>query len=86
MECPDLDDPNNGEISYDSAQSVGSVATYSCSYGYYLVGPSTRTCQQDGTWTGIQTDYKCECKSRQIILQVDYYPPEITRYMVDYLL
>ena len=29
-----------------------SVITYSCDYGYILIGVQTRTCQEDGRWSG----------------------------------
>ena len=32
---------------------LNSVATYSCNTGYTLTGDATRTCQGDGTWSGI---------------------------------
>ena len=30
----------------------GTVATYTCNNGFELFGDVTRTCQNDGTWTG----------------------------------
>lgn len=34
-----------------STYSVGEKVSYSCSYGYELVGEEIRTCQSDGTWS-----------------------------------
>ena len=33
---------------------VGTIATYSCSPGYQLVGGSVRTCVQGGMWNGTE--------------------------------
>ena len=38
----------------------GSVATYTCDTGYNLNGDDTRTCQADGTWSGVEPT--CESK------------------------
>ena len=32
--------------------SIGSTATYTCDSGYFIVGENTRTCQEDGSWSG----------------------------------
>lgn len=54
--CSALPSIANGSISYPSSQNWGSVATYSCSPGYTLVGGNTtRTCggvSNPGTWSG----------------------------------
>ena len=31
----------------------GGVATYSCDFGFFLVGDRTRSCGSDGTWSGM---------------------------------
>ncbi|XP_019638158.1 PREDICTED: fibrillin-1-like, partial [Branchiostoma belcheri] len=46
QECPTLNAPPNGAVSGDN------VLTFTCNTGYNLVGPSTLTCQRDGTWSG----------------------------------
>ncbi|KAI8482553.1 hypothetical protein Bbelb_397010, partial [Branchiostoma belcheri] len=46
QECPTLNAPPNGAVSGDN------VLTFTCNTGYNLVGPSTLTCQGDGTWSG----------------------------------
>jgi CUB/sushi domain-containing protein len=33
--------------------TYGSTATYTCNLGYSMTGAKTRTCQADGTWSGI---------------------------------
>ena len=50
--CSNLPNPNNGQVTFSSGVVVGSRATYTCNTGYFIVGESTRTCQQDGTWSG----------------------------------
>ena len=49
-ECPDLDNPDNGRVDYETQE--GSTVTYTCNTGYQLDVASTRTCQSDGTWSG----------------------------------
>ena len=39
---------------------MGTIATYSCSPGYQLVGGSLRACGPSGTWNGTQPS--CEGK------------------------
>ena len=64
--CSDLPETNNGTISYTPPRGVfstlpagqrytGTIATYSCSPGYQLVGGSSlRACGPDGMWNGTQ--------------------------------
>ncbi|XP_019633411.1 PREDICTED: uncharacterized protein LOC109476834 [Branchiostoma belcheri] len=48
-QCPLPTDPVNGAI---SGFYYGEMVTFTCNTGYSLVGPSTLTCQIDGTWDG----------------------------------
>ena len=36
----------------ETPPTVGAEATYACNMGYVLEGNSTRTCDDNGTWTG----------------------------------
>ncbi|XP_035694916.1 sushi, von Willebrand factor type A, EGF and pentraxin domain-containing protein 1-like [Branchiostoma floridae] len=49
--CRSPDPPINGVVSHQS-NGYGARATYSCKPGYELVGERTRTCGDDGYWTG----------------------------------
>ena len=51
VDCGGLD-IINGYISYSTGTTYNSVATYSCDTGYELQGGQTRTCQNNGTWSG----------------------------------
>ena len=50
--CPELDDPNNGKVNW-TGLSPGDIATYMCDDDFKLNGEATRTCQDDGTWSGM---------------------------------
>ena len=57
MFCPELLDPLNGEVAYDTI--YGAIATYSCDTGYGLSeGDGMQTCGAGGssamgTWEGV---------------------------------
>jgi sulfatase modifying factor 1 len=50
--CPDLSDPDNGTVAWDSPIEGGTSATYRCNLGYVIGGSDTRFCRSDGTWSG----------------------------------
>lgn len=54
--CSDVDQLNNGVITYSSGSQsrrpFNSTANYACELGYNLVGQAMRTCQGDGSWSG----------------------------------
>ncbi|XP_019863662.1 PREDICTED: CUB and sushi domain-containing protein 1-like isoform X3 [Amphimedon queenslandica] len=52
IDCGDLSDIANGEVSIAPDTMLGSNATYSCNDGYTLQGDSVRTCQASGQWSG----------------------------------
>ena len=51
VDCGNLANPTNGEVDL-TGTIVDSTATYSCDDGFTLQGQSTRTCQDDGQWSG----------------------------------
>ena len=54
--CPSLNAPDNGMISCplgdDNVPSYEDTCTYTCNTGYKLTNSNTRTCQNDGSWSG----------------------------------
>ena len=62
MDCGSLSDPTNGQVNFTTT-TEGSVANYTCDTGYDLVGDTTRTCQNDGQWSGSEPT----CQSKFVI-------------------
>ena len=54
--CKYLEDPDYGKVEHGGTHP-GAKATYSCDYGYKLVGNRVRRCQKNGYWSG--RDPKC---------------------------
>ena len=52
VDCGNLTNPANGQVTHTAGTTFGQTATYSCNTGYNLVGDSTRTCQATGNWSG----------------------------------
>ena len=52
INCSNLLDPVNGQVSHTAGTTVGQTANYTCDPGYNLVGGGTRTCQATGVWSG----------------------------------
>ncbi|XP_039594736.1 fibulin-7 [Polypterus senegalus] len=50
--CPSLEAPQNG-VKYGSKNFVDHEIHFFCNQGYKLIGPSTRVCQENGSWTGV---------------------------------
>ena len=54
--CPSLTHPNNGMIDCslgdNNTPNPGETCSFTCSTGYELTGSDTRTCQNDGSWSG----------------------------------
>ena len=59
----DLVELVTGSVVYDmgseDSRPLGTMATYTCSTGYMVVGSVTVTCQGDRTWSDNTT---CECE------------------------
>ncbi|CAH3164729.1 unnamed protein product [Pocillopora meandrina] len=59
--CAHLSVPSNGSL-HPCSNLPGNTCRFSCDKGYILTGSATRTCQDDGTWTGTQA----KCNGRYI--------------------
>ena len=57
--CSPLTVPNNGIINCslgdDGVPSYKDTCSFTCNTGYELTGSDTRTCQSNGSWSGIDT-------------------------------
>ena len=51
VQCDYLDDLDYGVVKHEGVY-VGHAATYTCAYGYKLVGESVRKCLYNGYWSG----------------------------------
>lgn len=52
--CPALASVDNGQVDKSEGIKYRSTAYYACNGGYRLMGPSTRGCQENGTWSGVE--------------------------------
>ena len=56
VSCPSLDSPSNGTINCslgdDGVLSYEDACSFTCDTGYELTGSDTRTCQNNGSWSG----------------------------------
>ncbi|KAL4232596.1 hypothetical protein ACF0H5_007286 [Mactra antiquata] len=52
-DCGVLSDPSFGDVDITAGTQYGDIATYSCDSGFELDGVIERTCQSDGTWSGV---------------------------------
>ena len=50
-DCGNLTDPVNGVLNY-TATIYQSIATFTCSLGYYMTGNSTLVCEAGASWNG----------------------------------
>jgi len=57
--CPSLTDPNNGAMTCslgdDGTPTYEDTCSFTCKTGYELADSDTRTCQSDGSWSGMKT-------------------------------
>ena len=67
--CPLLTNPNNGMIHCslggDGVPNPGETCTYTCNSGFQLIVNDTRTCYNNGSWSG--SDAKCRSGKWYII-------------------
>ena len=56
MSCSVLTNPHNGMVNCslgdDGVSSYEDTCSFTCNTGYDLTGSDTRTCQNDGSWSG----------------------------------
>ena len=50
--CPFPKELKNGQLYFRGQQPSHQMFDITCDRGYYLHGPSLRTCQPDGKWSG----------------------------------
>ncbi len=77
--CPVLDGIADGAVSKTDGDFAGSEASYSCSYGYGMVGGSTLTCMNSGEWNRPPPECYSELRIHAInvvytIYRVDHVP------------
>lgn len=65
VDCGPLFAPDNGRVEFSNT-FFGSVATYSCSIDFQLVGTASRTCQKNGLWSRNMP----LCESKKIIRRI----------------
>ena len=58
MNCGNLPDPVNGNVSTPGGTTFESLAEYRCNEGYKLSYPAGRTCLSSGLWS--ETAPRCE--------------------------
>ena len=71
MDCGDLDNPDNGQVS-QTGTTFGSTATYNCGDGYELDGEKTRTCQANEKWSGTAPRCRRKCPYYPIYSQANF--------------
>lgn len=62
--CERLPNPLNGVVDTSEGREVGSVATYTCIFGFQLVGDTTRVCGDDRMWNGSEPE--CRGKNPEV--------------------
>lgn len=61
IQCPVLPPPKNGYfVSTSCYNTVNSACGARCDLSYHLTGSSIRLCQEDGSWSGLETVCVCE--------------------------
>ena len=72
--CPMLSNTTEMYVSFSSTQNfVHSVASYTCKFGYGMVGPCTQTCLSTGDWNGFSPN--CYRKLKLMYIHVIGYNP-----------
>jgi len=65
VRCEDISKFTHGSVNYyqrnPNVHLVGTIATFSCNYGFQLKGPKNISCQETGIWS--RDIPKCQRKS-----------------------
>jgi len=71
VNCSTLNSPNNGTITCslgdDGVPSYNDTCSFTCNTGYELTDSNTRTCQSNGSWSGLPVSCTImECPSSSL--------------------
>lgn len=72
LNCPNLTSPDDGSVS-QTGSVPGSVAAYSCSDGFTLVGAETVTCLENGFWSNAPPKCRCKGTVKQITVRQHFF-------------
>ncbi|XP_060580368.1 sushi, von Willebrand factor type A, EGF and pentraxin domain-containing protein 1-like [Ruditapes philippinarum] len=61
VDCGQPPSPGEGQVSYGSGTTYGRVATYTCNSGYDLIGQTSVTCQNNGSWSNVPVCRPKDC-------------------------
>ena len=71
-DCGPLEDPCDGHVVTASGTTLNQQATYACDLGFVPDISSVRTCQADGTWSGVKP---CCDLGWYLLAMREYRPP-----------
>ena len=54
LDCGNLTDPLNGNVTLADVTVVNSTANYTCNDNYTMIGDSSRQCLDSGVWGGVE--------------------------------
>ena len=60
IDCGRPPEPTHGTRTLNGGTLLGDVATFSCPEGYNMTGSRSRSCLNDGTWSGEPAQCSCE--------------------------
>ena len=80
--CPTLSNTTEMYVIFSSTQNfVHSIASYTCKFGYGMVGPCTQTCLSTGEWSGFSPN--CYRKFKLMYIHdIGYYPYQMSTCVV----
>ncbi len=77
VDCGALTDPMNGLVDTSSGTTFMNTATYTCNNGYTLTGDATRTCQDNGEWSGSASTCESKYISSLNVVLISTFPPPV---------